>query len=408
MKLDPTTQRIMPEHQVTHFTLCRHGKVELGGHRRVYGKLELSLSSEGALQASALVDYVAQQPTYDGIIASDLLRCRQMVAPIADALSLPVHWIPELQEQDMGKWEGKTWAELSLQDEDGVHAYWSDYVTAQPTGGESFGEMAHRVLSWLNEAQDFLLGKRWLLIAHAGTIRILLSHWMNTPLKQALRWAPAPGSVTSVDLAASGAVLNGFGIIPSRQKNQVSLNHRKGRAIAVTGSAGIGKSTLVREIASKYGLPKIHEGMRQRIESGLKLHELDHDSLATLIWDLWHEHRDAEMAALEESGGFVSDRCALDFFAFWLYYGFSYRTEETEALYVEVCAHLIHYDHILVLPWGVLPLESDGVRSANTWTQLRYQALLEGLLNREVKSKLRCMPDLVSLDSRLLWVEGLF
>ena len=75
----------MPEHQVTHFTLCRHGKVELGGHRRVYGKLELSLSSEGALQASALVDYVAQQPTYDGIIASDLLRCRQMVAPIADA-----------------------------------------------------------------------------------------------------------------------------------------------------------------------------------------------------------------------------------------------------------------------------------------------------------------------------------
>ena len=72
MKLDPTTQRIMPEHQVTHFTLCRHGKVELGGHRRVYGKLELSLSSEGALQASALVDYVAQQPTYDGIIASDL------------------------------------------------------------------------------------------------------------------------------------------------------------------------------------------------------------------------------------------------------------------------------------------------------------------------------------------------
>ena len=72
-----------------------------------------------------------------------------------------------------------------------------------------------------------------------------------------------------------------------------------------------------------------------------------------------------------------------------------------------MCAHLIHYDHFLVLPWGVLPLEPDGVRSANTWTQLRYQALLEGLLNREVKSKLRCMPDLVSLDSRLLWVEGL-
>ena len=60
-------------------------------------------------------------------------------------------------------------------------------------------------------------------------------------------------------------------------RKQVGHKHRKGRAIAVTGSAGIGKSTLVREIVSKYGLPKIHEGMRQRIESGLKLHELDHD-----------------------------------------------------------------------------------------------------------------------------------
>ena len=66
------------------------------------------------------------------------------------------------------------------------------------------------------------------------------------------------------------------------------------------------------------------------------------------------------------------------------------------------------YDAVVVLPWGALPLENDGVRSTNHWKQLHFQGLLEGLLGRFVGSDtlLRLPTDLQDLDARLAWVEG--
>ena len=63
------------------------------------------------------------------------------------------------------------------------------------------------------------------------------------------------------------------------------------------------------------------------------------------------------------------------------------------------------YDRIVVLPWGVLPLCSDGVRSSNPWLQLHFQAAVEGLLNREIGSPTVVkVPPLDNLDARKRWV----
>jgi hypothetical protein len=42
---------------------------------------------------------------------------------------------------------------------------------------------------------------------------------------------------------------------------------------------------------------------------------------------------------------------------------------------------------VVLLPHGVLPLVHDGVRSTNPWMQLRFQLLVEGLLERHQPSE---------------------
>lgn len=175
--------------------------------------------------------------------------------------------------------------------------------------------------------------------------------------------------------------------------------------LALSGSAGTGKSTLGAALARRLGVPYLSEGMRARLERGLVLHDLDHEGLKALILDLWAEQREAEAEAERSCGGFVADRSSMDFAAFWLHYHFHADPAHTEAFFEETLGHLSRYDHVVLLPWGALPLVADGVRSSNRWMQRHYQATLEGIAWRALDPpRLLVMPPLTELDARLSWV----
>jgi nicotinamide riboside kinase len=150
--------------------------------------------------------------------------------------------------------------------------------------------------------------------------------------------------------------------------------------IAVSGSAGTGKTTLGVGLAEQLGIPFLPEGMRRRLESGLDLHHLTRDRHRALFDELFDEKLTAMTEAERTAGGFVVDRSVLDFAAFWLYYGFGHDEDATARLMEAVRQAASRYDLILLLPWGTFPLAADGVRLANPWIQLHFQALLEGLI----------------------------
>ena len=59
--------------------------------------------------------------------------------------------------------------------------------------------------------------------------------------------------------------------------------------IGISGSAGVGKSTLAARLASDFGLRHIDEGMRRRLERGLDLHKLSGDQRRDLCEELLEE-----------------------------------------------------------------------------------------------------------------------
>lgn len=418
MTWDRAAAQALPSSEVTHLHLLRHGKVDTGGRRRCYGHTDAPLSAEGEAQTAALVDWIAGWiPPVDAVLTSDLDRCRRLAVAVGARLGVPVEVTPALGEQDMGAWEGRTWAALTEEDVEGTRAYWTDYAACAPPGGESFGQLGGRVDAWFAGAWPRLRGKRIVVACHAGVARALCCRLLGLPWSEALRFAPVPGSHTWLQIAESGAVLQALGERPFAQDPGVVAFARARRAarrdrpprVALSGSAGTGKTTLGRALASALDVPYVPEGMRDRLEAGLQLHTLGRDGLRALVRELWHEQQAREAAAVRAHGGFVSDRSPVDYAAFWLTYRFTEDPAATAAFFAETLGAVDRYDRIICLPWGVVPLHADGVRTSDPWVQRAFQATVEGLLTREVpEARLALLPTVVEgVDARVAWVRDL-
>jgi broad specificity phosphatase PhoE/predicted ATPase len=394
---------------VTHLHLVRHGRVDAGPRRLAYGWTDLPLSEQGRAEHASVVDFAAHElPAVDSILSSDLTRARSLARDLAAELQVPHAVVESLREQHMGNWEGQAWDDLQAQHGPAINAYWNDYVGTRPAGGESFGDLCARVAAWWQAARPQLEGGRHVIVGHAGVIRALLCLWFDLPPTEALRFAPAHASHTHVLLAEAGAVLQVLGqpVQGSRLAEQYSAGpvRRVGRRLALSGSAGTGKTTLARALADRLEVPFIEEGMRKRLEAGLDFHSLSAAQHRALVAELWAEQVAAEESALASAGGFVSDRSPIDFAAFALLWH-SHEAAWCDSFVPNVLKRLGGYDALLTLPWGVIELQHDGVRSTNPWYQRKVQATVEGLMQREVEpGRAWFLPALDDLDQRIDWV----
>ena len=155
---------------MTTIFLARHGESDWNVEKRFQGHSDRPLTERGREQAHALADLVGSEKI-DAVYTSPLSRARETAEIVAARAGLEALALPELREVDTGSWSGLSRADVEARFPEGF-ARWRSGGSGWENG-ESYDEMAERVIGALQKiAEDHPAG-RVLLISHGGPIRAI-------------------------------------------------------------------------------------------------------------------------------------------------------------------------------------------------------------------------------------------
>jgi len=165
--------------------LLRHG--ELVGGLRYRGSIEAELTDTGRMQMDAV--WAQLKGDVQHIVSSPLSRCRLVASEWAARDGVGCEIIDDFREMYYGDWEGLSAEEIE-QRYPGQLARWrSNPVGMQIPAAERIEAFAERVI----QAWEALLlnhtGQHVLLVAHSGTLRVILAHVLGAGLPATRRFS---------------------------------------------------------------------------------------------------------------------------------------------------------------------------------------------------------------------------
>lgn len=154
--------------------LVRHGVTDWNREGRFQGHLDPELSESGRHEARLAGDRLAADAALRPrrVISSSLRRAAQTADAIGSACGVEVELDARLIEIGQGEWEGRTHAELEVDDAHRYREWRSASGIRQPPGGEPIEAATERVRSLL---ADLDASDVWpiCVASHGGTLRIL-------------------------------------------------------------------------------------------------------------------------------------------------------------------------------------------------------------------------------------------
>ncbi|MCP4140377.1 MAG: phosphoglycerate mutase [Chloroflexi bacterium] len=188
---------------MTTFLLIRHGENEYVAKGRLAGRLPaVHLNENGKKQAQNLAKILAKAPI-KAIYSSPLERCLETAQPLADALKLDIIPREGLLEIDFGHWQDKTLKSLRRR------KLW-EIVQKYPSRmefpeGETFVNAQTRATQEIEALSKLHTQKEMIAcFAHSDIIRLILAHYIGTPLDLFQRIMVSPASISTIRLGEMG------------------------------------------------------------------------------------------------------------------------------------------------------------------------------------------------------------
>jgi broad specificity phosphatase PhoE len=158
-------------------------------------------------QAQASAEFVRAEFDPEAVWSSDLMRCVQTAEP----LGLPFNTSVDLREISYGEWEGKTFAELTPEEQQlGLKKGAWDPDFSAP-GGEKYSDLIARGKRFIADSKIFSWAGEVVVVGHGAAMRGLLVALLGLPAEAFGKFQIDNASVSVVDVdgdLSSVAALN--------------------------------------------------------------------------------------------------------------------------------------------------------------------------------------------------------
>lgn len=149
--------------------------------------------------------------------------------------------------------------------------------------------------------------------------------------------------------------------------------------IAISGTAGIGKTTLAKALAENLELGFIDENYEAFFEKKRAMRQKP-----VVAVEIFHSVFSHKQTLENDLKTFVTDRCPLDLFHLWLIERLGDMDKRTEEFHTLCFDAAQVYDYVILPPWGSIELKqienptNQKRRVMNGWVQLKNHATISG------------------------------
>ncbi len=190
----------------TRLYLLRHGQVADGHTHLYHGNNDIELSPQGVKQLEEAAGQL-REVELAGVYASDLSRAEQGAAIICRGRNIKPQTFPEFREIHFGLWEGLSFQEIAELYPEDLQSRFRDLPNFRIPGGESLMDLKARALPALKRLVEEHHEQAFLLVAHAGINRVILSEALGLSLQNLFRLDQNYGCLNIIDYFPDLAVV---------------------------------------------------------------------------------------------------------------------------------------------------------------------------------------------------------
>jgi 2,3-bisphosphoglycerate-dependent phosphoglycerate mutase len=183
----------------TEFLLIRHGETLYNSQGRMQGLIDSPLTDIGIRQAKAAAGALSGK-TFEAVYSSPLGRARKTAEIISQPLDCPLHFDPDLQERNMGIFQGLTTKEAASRFPDDFVIFKShdpDYIIPN---GESFRQKDDRGIECMRQIAKKHPGGKVVVITHGGILDAIFRHTLFISLDQQRRYSIFNCAFNSIEI----------------------------------------------------------------------------------------------------------------------------------------------------------------------------------------------------------------